>query len=522
MADPTRDGSRLSRLPLAFPLLFFRATSVLLCALMVCMVILQPPAVPLRNGESPSRTQLRGGPGQGGTRRLTAKSSSDVLSHGAGTQPERPPPPAAAVAAAEAGATPLVVKRPTVNAGRGNKSVHGMQSNKDIEQQPEWQHLVAETCSIDYRATVEAQLARWPIDSKSIEEDQLHELYCMRKQLARVSLVNGTVRVSAWQLTMDQNRVLQTLWLFKLASLRAASRGNPLPALELVLNPTDKTSDFGRGRFRGKAGVAPLFCNARCVNDTSVSLPMMFHAQFGGARGEMSLPMYNTKYQGLLEMDTGHDTWSNKSNNVFFSASNTRGHRARLLAALVPGLVAVNGTVPLQEYTRHRFVVYAYGHNGWSQRLRELALFRSVVLLESSSCTEYYQDVFVANEDYIPVLEDFSDLPKQILALRAASTARLEAMAGRWAAKGREASARATGPLRACHTLTGCSPPHVGALLSGHAPGLCAGLRRGCATPLRAGTGIHPAGEAWLAGVYLGGRFQRPGLGVPPTRTRQL
>ena len=113
--------------------------------------------------------------------------------------------------------------------------------------------------------------------------------------------------------------------------------GNPIPDVEMIINPTDKTSKFASGRqqknkdgalagssrscyvfvcacvcARCAVGVphtsgtlwltvalcpgpgkalrsAPLFCNVKCKGDTSISFPLYYHALYGMSDGQMSL-----------------------------------------------------------------------------------------------------------------------------------------------------------------------------------------------------------------------------------------
>lgn len=76
-------------------------------------------------------------------------------------------------------------------------------------------------------------------------------VYCVRKHVAAISLHNGVVRQRNWQLGMDHNRLRSGLWLLQLAVRRATANGNPLPNVEFIVNPTDKTANFASGKQMG-------------------------------------------------------------------------------------------------------------------------------------------------------------------------------------------------------------------------------------------------------------------------------
>lgn len=73
------------------------------------------------------------------------------------------------------------------------------------------------------------------------------------------------------------------MWLLQLAVRRAAAVGRPIPPVELLLNPTDKTADFASGAKKDSPEAlrlrqTPLFCNAKCAGDHSISFPMYVQA----------------------------------------------------------------------------------------------------------------------------------------------------------------------------------------------------------------------------------------------------
>jgi hypothetical protein len=228
------------------------------------------------------------------------------------------------------------------------------------------------------------------------------------------------------------------MWLIQMAINRASARGKPLPPFELILNPTDKSSEFGTGGTQKVlADPLPLFCNAKCSGDASISFPIMFNAQFGGAAGEMSLPLYYHKYNALLAADS-KQSWEDKKPKLFFTSTNTRGNRAAIFKATSPAILALPRVVPMSDYTQYQYLLYAYGHNGWSQRLRELCLMKAVVVMEESRCHEYYQDVLQPGVDHVTVQEDFANLDTVADEIVHSHTA--NKMASAWLKRGKEVS----------------------------------------------------------------------------------
>lgn len=288
---------------------------------------------------------------------------------------------------------------------------------------------------MDFSAAVQQQLVPWP-DKGSITQARLDRLFCVRKQVAKISYVGGELRHASFQLNMDLNRLQATMWLVHLAAARARAAGRLLPDFEIVLNPTDKTSAFAKGRSTAWEDPLPLFCNAKCAGDTSISFPIMFNGQFGGAGGEMSVPLYESKYRELQAMGAPA-RWRDKKPFLFFSSTNVRGNRAAIFRSRSPSVTALPEVVPVEKYGEYKYLIYAYGHSGWSQRLRELAFMDAVVLMENSSCHEYYHYAFDQGRHYIAAREDLSDLEAR-LAEATADDARAEAMASGWVRRGRE------------------------------------------------------------------------------------
>jgi hypothetical protein len=131
----------------------------------------------------------------------------------------------------------------------------------------------------------------------------------------------------------------------------------------------------------------------------------------------MDLATYRTRYQQLK--DWGGGPWDEKVNKMFFSAgagAATRGNRSHIFEINSTYSAAEARGFPLKEYGRYRYLVYAYGHCGWSRRLHELVFFSSVVLMEDSLCREYMHYAFEPSVHFIPVAEDFSDLEVKLLA----------------------------------------------------------------------------------------------------------
>jgi len=322
------------------------------------------------------------------------------------------------------------------NTNKGVNAVFGLNTNDDLLRRPEFDRVM-EKCMVDFRAAVQEQLSPWP--DRNITQRRLDRLFCVRKQVAKISYVAGQLRHASFQLNMDLNRLMGTMWLIHLAAVRAEASGRRLPDFEIVLNPTDKTSAFAKGRSKEWEDPLPLFCNAKCAGDTSISFPIMFNGQFGGAAGEMSVPLYESKYAELLAMGTP-TPWADKKPFLFFSSTNVRGNRAAIFRSRSPAVTALPEVVPIAKYGEYKYLIYAYGHSGWSQRLRELAFMDAVMLLEESPCHEYYHHAFRPGQHYLSAREDLTDLeerPSQAMS----DNKQAATMAGAWVATGRRVMA---------------------------------------------------------------------------------
>jgi hypothetical protein len=238
---------------------------------------------------------------------------------------------------------------------------------------------------------------------------------------------------------MDFNRLRSSFWLIQLVLQRAAQRDDPIPDLEMVLNPTDKSAQFASGRQQSdKFGIelrsAPLMCNVKCANatwtDTSISFPLYYHTLYGLPDGQMSLQMYKDKFAALEQIGTA-TSWDEKKNKLFFSATNARGHREKMFEIKSPMLEAVTRKVPLKTYGEYKYNAYTYGHSGWSARLRELMFMNTTVLMEKSMCNEYFFDSLREGIDYVPVAEDLSNL-QELLERVSQNTVGVRQMANRW------------------------------------------------------------------------------------------
>jgi len=221
----------------------------------------------------------------------------------------------------------------------------------------DWAGLLDAKCPVDFGAAVGAQLAQWGADG--VNETMLDRLYCIRKQVARVSIVGGELRQTNWQLTMDHNRLRSSFWLIQIAMWRAEQRGAPLPDVEFVVNPTDKTAKFASGRQQGdakgqKLRQTPLFCNVKCTGDSSISFPLYYHTLYGLPDGQMSLALYRQRRAALFRL--GNSSWGRKHPRLFFSATNKRGNRAGVFGTGSPLIEAVAKNVPLSKYGEYRWV----------------------------------------------------------------------------------------------------------------------------------------------------------------------
>ena len=300
------------------------------------------------------------------------------------------------------------------------------------DEQRLWNEIVARgRCGVDWKATVDKQLVTWR--GKGFSISQL-DAYCDRGSIARVQVVGGELRYATWLKSLNGlPRFDSSLWLLMLTYERAKARGDLIPDTEMLFNLADNA--------QGHAGYqwddpAPLMCNTKC-DDASVSFPMTWHDQFGlDVTGEMALSLYKQRYE--LIKSWGNITWISKNDRMFFSSNENaehRGYREVLYTLKSPHIEVVEETVPLQHYGRFRYLVYAYGHCGWSRRLHELALMNATILMEKSDCNEYVLDAFVPGVHYVPVAEDFSDIEERLDGMMA-DPIESERMAAAWVQRG--------------------------------------------------------------------------------------
>jgi len=57
------------------------------------------------------------------------------------------------------------------------------------------------------------------------------------------------------------------------------------------------------------------------------------------------------------------------------------GNRSNIFKIQSPLFKAVPKPFPLREYGKYQYLVYAYGHCGWSRRLHELAFMDAVIFM---------------------------------------------------------------------------------------------------------------------------------------------
>ena len=90
---------------------------------------------------------------------------------------------------------------------------------------PELDALLAggQACPANFAGAVAKQLAPWA--DTGIQMGMLDHLYCIRKQVARVSIHGGRIRQVNWQLNMDHNRLRSSFWLLRQTIDRAQQRG---------------------------------------------------------------------------------------------------------------------------------------------------------------------------------------------------------------------------------------------------------------------------------------------------------
>lgn len=103
-------------------------------------------------------------------------------------------------------------------------------------------------------------------------------------------------------------------------------------------------------------------------------------------------PVFNPSCDTHVHNRWGGAPWESKEEVLFFSASPgaaERGNRSNIFKIQSPLFKTVPKPFPLREYGKYQYLVYAYGHCGWSRRLHELAFMNAVVFMEESSCREF-------------------------------------------------------------------------------------------------------------------------------------
>ena len=299
-----------------------------------------------------------------------------------------------------------------------------------------WKRLLAAKCTIDWSKAVKIQLAQW--QETGFTYRQVEE-FCVKRTI-RASLVKGELRMSMFQIDKkNTHRLLCGFWFIYMASLRAAARGDPLPNLEINLQPGDTSFSLAAPRKQWQ-NAAPVLGNIKC-NDSSVSFPLTLHDQFGFGHpnyGGMSLQRYHERYAESVGWG-GRQPFENKTGTAFFSADHgaaDRGNRAAIFKLKSPYLRPEKKSVDQNYYAKYQYNIYAYGHCGWSRRIHELALMDTVVLMEHSICREFFHGIFEPGVDHIPVAEDFSDLVEKLQA--SVTTPEAAARMGkRWGERGR-------------------------------------------------------------------------------------
>ena len=299
-----------------------------------------------------------------------------------------------------------------------------------------WKALKKAKCSMDWGATVKHQLGQW--QETGFTQRQVDE-FCV-KHAFRASLVNGELRMSYVKPRDNKNvhRVLCGLWLMWMAALRASARGNPIPALEIQIQPGDTAFSLTLPRKSWK-NPGPALGNIKCTG-ASVSFPLTIHDQFGFGTGRMSLERYHERFNEAKGWEEGESAtaWADKAPQSIFSGprgSGQRGNRSKIFKLKSEFLNTSTSPMKVEEFTGFRSNVYAYGHCGWSRRIHELVMMKTVVMMEHSICREYMHGVFEPGKDHIAVAEDFSDLPAKLETLFT-SADQGKAMAERWYRRG--------------------------------------------------------------------------------------
>eukprot|EP00049_Salpingoeca_infusionum_P013795 m.257447 g.257447 ORF g.257447 m.257447 type:complete len:486 (-) comp15529_c1_seq1:2793-4250(-) len=331
--------------------------------------------------------------------------------------------------------TPRATKPPIPRTIK-TKKVTVTLKGRELEEEEErlFAELVDDQCMVDWTGTIHHELANWLETGVSLQ--QVDEL-CVRKAM-RISVRGNEVRHMAWNLpSINLHRVVSAVWLIQLAVDRSVARKNPIPNLEIMLQPGDGSYSTA-GPSMQWLDPGPLLSNIKCGNDASVSFPMTLHDQFGEGTGDHLISLWHKRLEQLVSW--GNGAWLEKKNSAFFSAgfgATIRGNRSALFKMESPLVTAIPHGFPLTEYGTYRYLIYAYGHCGWSRRLHELAMMRTVVLMEHSTCREYMHHLFEPGKDYVPVAEDFSNVEATMEKLAANEKASHE-MAEQWFKKGVE------------------------------------------------------------------------------------
>lgn len=294
-----------------------------------------------------------------------------------------------------------------------------------------WAALLKGKCRTDWKTVVQNQLANWKVTG--ITKASL-DRYCLRNSI-RISIVNGEMRGGYWYFKRNsRSRITCALWLLHLTILRAQAYGLTIPDVEMVFQGTDGAQSTVLEEFLWD-GAGPLFSNVKCKQDASISFPMGFHDQFGAFYGDMSLTMYDKKFN-VLKDQYRPPAWKEKESKILFTSGKSpgaglRGHRIELSEITSPLLKVEDRDVPLEEYAKHRYQVYAYGRCGWSRRIRELSFMKAVVFAEASPCREYFYDALRPGIDFVPVAENFSNLAEELARVHEHPT-KAEDMANQW------------------------------------------------------------------------------------------
>jgi hypothetical protein len=304
-----------------------------------------------------------------------------------------------------------------------------------------WDEVVkSRNCSLDWSPVVAQQLAQWK--ETGYTQKQVDE-FCVKK-VVRASYVRGELRLQTFgKDNKNPHRLRCGFWLIKTAAMRAEARGDPIAPFEIPIQPGDTAFSTTVPRKQWD-NAGPIFGNVKC-NDASVSFPLTLHDMFGEGNGEMGLGMYARLYARSLDW-SGDASWKELNKKAFFSAgagAQFRGNRTQLqnISEAHPELLNTSrGGVKMNVMAEYQYNVYAYGHCGWSRRIRELAMLRTVVLVEESVCREYVHGLFQPGIDHIPVKEDFSDVVEQLQRVTDGpqSETKMEAMANAWGSRGQE------------------------------------------------------------------------------------